>query len=109
MQQQIEEGYREIKVYTDLSRAAYDSIVTIARARGLTFAGHVPRRVPLQYALQQGQRSIEHLGRYQLAQLAEEVRATVQAGTWNCPTLAILSQLAPAMHQTRVTMVKSSP
>ena len=107
LQQQINQGYREIKVYTDLSRAAYDSIVALARARGLTFAGHVPSRVGLSYVLQQGQRSIEHLGGYQLAQLDAQIRATVQAGTWNCPTLAILNQVASPLAETRLRIVKA--
>ena len=107
MQQQMAQGYREIKVYQDLSRAAYDSIIAIARARGLTFAGHVPTRVPLLYALQQGQRSIEHLGSYQLEQIDGQARATAQAGTWNCPTLAILAQLDPGRSGTRISIVKA--
>ena len=86
---QVAQGYTEIKMYRDLSLAAYDSIVAVARNRGLTFAGHVPIRVGLDHVLARGQRSIEHLGGYDPARLDVQVPATVAAGAWNCPTLAI--------------------
>jgi imidazolonepropionase-like amidohydrolase len=91
-----ERGYRELKVYQDLSVGVYDAIVAAASARGMTFAGHKPAPVPLAHVLESGQRSIEHLGGYaQLegAALAEAVQLTVQHGTWVCPTLAIQRSL----------------
>jgi imidazolonepropionase-like amidohydrolase len=91
MEAQIAQGYTEFKVYRDLSVAAYDSIAAYAHARGLTIAGHVPVRVGLDHALATGQRSIEHLGGYSAAAIATQAPATAAAGTWNCPTLAILS------------------
>ncbi len=93
---QYELGYREVKVYQKLTSAAYDSIVAIAGRKGMTFAGHMPPRVGLARVLASGQRSIEHLGGYSSgAQLAQQVAATAQAGTYNCPTLAILAMLNP--------------
>jgi imidazolonepropionase-like amidohydrolase len=106
MQQQIDQGYREIKVYTDLTREAYDSIVAIARARGLTFAGHLPRRLSLEYVLSQGQHSIEHLGGYTINSIAAQARATEQAGTWVCPTLHVLASLNIGGDETRLRIVK---
>ena len=89
-------GYREIKVFQKLSLAAYDTIAAIAKQKGMTFAGHTPSLVGLTHAIQSGQRSIEHLGGYGSgSQLSAQVAATVQAGTYNCPTLAIITMLLP--------------
>ncbi len=101
------DGYRWLKIYTRLSLPAYDSIVATARSLHLQFLGHVPLAVPLEHALAAGQRSIEHLSGYNLAlhqftdppgsdsaRMLELVRATVRAGTWNCPTLAITGVFA---------------
>jgi imidazolonepropionase-like amidohydrolase len=94
---QYELGFREIKIYQRLTRAAYDTIVAIAHRKGMTFAGHMPHQVGLAHVLESGQRSIEHLGGYASggAQLDAQVAATVSAGTYNCPTLAIQEILNP--------------
>jgi imidazolonepropionase-like amidohydrolase len=90
-------GFREVKVYQKLSVVAYDSIAAAARRKGMTFAGHLPAQVSLNHALVSGQRSIEHLGGYGVGpQLAGQVAATVQAGAYNCPTLAIITMLTSA-------------
>jgi imidazolonepropionase-like amidohydrolase len=114
---QVGQGFRELKVYSNLSRAAYDSIVVIARRRGLTFAGHVPFRVSLEHVLASGQRSIEHLGGYQNevaggglwlsideARMRQWAERTAAAGTWNCPTLAVLEMLSSGDPQGPTTM-----
>jgi imidazolonepropionase-like amidohydrolase len=101
------EGWTWLKIYTRLSRAAYDSIVTTARALDIPFLGHVPLAVPVEHALEAGQLTIEHLSGYDMAlrhfgdspgadssRMLELVRATVRAGTWNCPTLAIIAEFA---------------
>ncbi len=85
-------GYRELKIYEDLSLEVYDAVAAAAEARGMTWAGHRPRRVPLEHVLQRGQRSVEHLGGYlgrSAASLDEIVALTVASGTWNCPTLRV--------------------
>jgi imidazolonepropionase-like amidohydrolase len=83
-------GFREIKVYQKLTRVAYDTIVAIAKEKGMTFAGHMPPLVGLEHVLASGQRSIEHLGGYSSgSQLDAQIAATVAAGTYNCPTLGI--------------------
>ena len=123
---QVRAGYRELKVYADLSRTAYDSIVQVARQRGLTFAGHVPRRISVSYALEAGQRSIEHLTGYDLAistaaagtpiwasidgsRIAPLAQATARAGVWNCPTLAIIDLMGnnSAVRTNRGRVVKA--
>jgi len=104
---QAEQGWAYIKVYQQLSLASYDAIVAAARARGLPVIGHVPTAVTIQHALASGQRSIEHFSGYDRAVSATGrrgtfgwsdaergrfpalVEATVAAGAWNCPTMAI--------------------
>ncbi len=93
---QYELGYREVKVYQKLSRAAYDTIVAIAKRKGMTHAGHKPAAIPLAHVLASGQRSLEHLGGYvDPGDLDSRVAATVAAGAYICPTLAIQSGMNP--------------
>ena len=112
VQSAVNEGWIAVKVYQRLSLEVYDSIALSARRRGMDFMGHVPTAVPILHALDMGQRSIEHLSGYDFAvsrrpnggtfgwtdadetRFPELVRRTVQAGTWNCPTLAIYVHLA---------------
>jgi predicted amidohydrolase len=54
------DGVDLLKIYTDVSLAAYDAIAAEASKRGLPFAGHLPARVPLERALAAGQHSVEH-------------------------------------------------
>jgi hypothetical protein len=49
-----------IKVYENLSREAYFSIMDQARRRGLPVDGHVPFRVTPEEAANAGQRTVEH-------------------------------------------------
>ena len=105
-------GYREIKVYQRLRLAAFDSIVASARRAGLAIVGHVPSDVPVRHALASGMHSIEHLTGYNQAvsrmaggagsglwadvdrtRYPDLISATVAAGVWNCPTLAIQRRL----------------
>ena len=108
----VEQGWIAVKVYQQLPSESYDSIAASARRRGIPIMGHVPTRVSLQRALDAGQKSIEHLGGYDrevtrrgglgsyawvdvdASRFTALAQKTVQAGTWNCPTLAIFSALA---------------
>ena len=108
-------GWTTIKVYQRLAAAAFDSIVASVRRRKLRFAGHVPTAVPIQHALDAGMESIEHYTGYDRAvsrsgkggtygwadadpsRFPALVEATVHAGTWNCPTMAINTILAGRM------------
>lgn len=54
------DGVDLLKVYTNLSAAAYEALAAEAPKHGLLLAGHLPARVSLETALAAGQRSIEH-------------------------------------------------
>lgn len=107
VERQMGHGFRWLKIYSRLSLPVYDSIVATAKHLHLEFVGHVPFAVPVEHALALGQRSIEHLSGYNIAldqftdppgadssRMMALVGATVAAGTWNCPTLAITGALA---------------
>jgi len=49
-----------LKIYTNVSVAAYDALAAEATKQGLLFAGHIPVRVPLEKVLAAGQHSVEH-------------------------------------------------
>ncbi len=49
-----------LKVYTNVSVAAYGALAAEASKRGLLMAGHLPVRVPLSTAIAAGQHSVEH-------------------------------------------------
>jgi len=90
LDRQYDLGFREVKIYNSLSRVSYDTIAAVARRKGMTWAGHTPPAVGLTRVLQSGQRSIEHLGGYMPGSgLGAQVAATVKAGAYNCPTLAV--------------------
>ncbi len=113
VRKQVADGYDFIKIYSLLSREAYDGILAEANERNIPVGGHVTDSVPITEALGSGLSSIEHLfgyfwylesadselqGRWaprrlfhavdldpkKLAPIAE---ATARAGVWNCPTL----------------------
>jgi imidazolonepropionase-like amidohydrolase len=104
-------GYRTLKIYQDLRPEAYDAIVAAARSRGMDLVGHVPHRVGLEHALGSGQRSVEHLTgfveelsldggrgpeawvRIRPDGIAALTTAAHEAGTWVCPTLAIVARM----------------
>lgn len=105
---QYDNGWRTLKLYQDLHRDVYDAIIDAAQARGMDYVGHVPTRVGLTHVLDSGQRSIEHLGGYANElrdaggwwmsidedRLPFVVAHTREVGTWNCPTLAIFTEIA---------------
>lgn len=105
---QVAAGYGTLKLYQDLRPDVFEAIVDHARSRGLDYGGHVPHRVGLDRVLEVGYRSIEHLSGYgthlsggsgglgfqvwagiDTSLMPEVADRTVQAGVWNCPTLAI--------------------
>jgi hypothetical protein len=57
---QAADGVDLLKVYTNVSVAAYEALTVEAARRGLRVAGHLPVRVPLRIALASGQHSVEH-------------------------------------------------
>jgi len=56
-----EQGADFVKVYEEIPLDAYLSLAAEANSRGIPFAGHVPESVELLRAIQEGQRSIEHV------------------------------------------------
>ena len=105
------EGWMAFKIYTHLPAAAFDSVLAIAHETGMRVVGHVPRAVSIQHALAAGMHEIEHLTGYEAVvgpsgqadsrnwiapdatKFPALVQATVAAGTWNCATLAIISEI----------------
>ena len=117
-------GYDAIKIYDQLTIEAYAWVLDSAKDRGLPVVGHIPFRVGLHRALASRQRSIEHLYGYlqaiqrigsessphnipslrtwllELSQhadtgrIAELAEATLDAQTWNCPTLIVRTRWA---------------
>lgn len=120
VERQAAAGYDFIKVYNSLPSTVYGVIVRTAHEHRLPVAGHVPFAVGIYRALAARQRSIEHLRGY-IAELVPEsspvqpgptlrsrsvawnyvdttrfpklVQATVEAGTWNDPTLMVTPEL----------------
>lgn len=115
-------GYDFIKVYNNIPAGAYMGIMAESRAQGLSVDGHVPFDVGLEGALNEGQRSIEHLRGYvwhlvpegaenqpgrdlrsrtlawasaDLSKIEELARWTLASGAWNCPTMAVRMLWAP--------------
>lgn len=67
------QGYDLVKAYSTLSPDVFAAIMQTAREENLSVAAHVPIRVPLEQALQQGLRSIEHLTGYDVACAAPDI------------------------------------
>jgi imidazolonepropionase-like amidohydrolase len=120
--EQKAQGYDFLKVYSRLSREAYEALAAAGKRQGMPLAGHVPAAVGLTGVLAAKQRSVEHLDGWLLAlvpdgvKLPEEggmqaklrvalprldearlpglIAQTIAAGTWNCPTLVVLDRVA---------------
>lgn len=60
-------GVDMIKVYSRLTKEAYEAVVAEAHARGLKVTGHIPESVTLDEALTAGQDCNEHLMRIEAA------------------------------------------
>ncbi len=88
-------GYDHLKVHEGLSLETYDTIAATAKRVGLDFGGHVAAAVGVRHALAAGQKSIDHLDNYadeiggDDAKRTELARATVAAGAWTVPTMAL--------------------
>lgn len=68
---QVDAGYDFIKVYETLDPETYQALSTAAKSRGVPIAGHIPRAVSLQQAIDSGQRSVEHLVKLSQLSIAE--------------------------------------
>lgn len=118
VREQREAGYDFLKPYARLTPAAYAELARAGRESNVPLMGHVPEAVPLSEVLAAGQRTIEHLTGFAAAakpahspearvdfesearawplvsdaRLAELARSMQTSGTWNCPTLVVLSK-----------------
>jgi imidazolonepropionase-like amidohydrolase len=95
VEEQHDRGFDHLKIHENLSVETYDTIAATAKRLGMSFAGHVPNAVGVQHALTAGQKSIDHLDNYtdeigtDEAKIAVLARATVAAGAWTVPTMAL--------------------
>ncbi len=125
---QADDGWTHLKLYQDLRSEVFDSVVAAAEREGLPFGGHVPHRVGLTRALDAGYRHIEHLSGYEpilngrgqigafgwtgidVSGIEALATTTAATDTWNCPTLAIFTDIAsgdPEIKANRQRMVKA--
>ncbi len=114
VRQTASNGYDLVKVYSALRPDVFDAVMKTAKDVGLPVAAHVPMSVPLEHALTQGLRSIEHLTGYDVACATPNVtmrpvtrdiyqgwawctpdkvkalaQLTAKHRVWNVPTLAL--------------------
>ena len=107
-------GYDFVKIYSTLPQPVFDAIIEAAGEVGLPVIGHVPMPIDIEYALQRGMRSIEHLSGYDVAcagpeagieptmddvyqgmnyctpeKLRQLAEMTTRYEAWNCPTLIV--------------------
>jgi imidazolonepropionase-like amidohydrolase len=120
IQRFVDQGFDHMKMGS-VSLDVYRAIAEAAHEIGLPFAGHIPEEVGLVNALEARQKSIDHYDRYveflvpeeagwdgrnpgffgsavvHLAdenRIADAVEKTIEAGTWNVPTLSLVEHLA---------------
>jgi hypothetical protein len=113
-------GYDLLKIL-EMPADSYERVASTAHELDMPFAGHIPERVGLVGALDARQASIDHLDRYveflvpgyedmpdrqagffgsglvdlaDPSRIPEAIRHTVEAGTWNVPTLSLVEHLA---------------
>jgi imidazolonepropionase-like amidohydrolase len=104
-----------IKIYSppDWTQEEYHRLIQAARARGLRIGGHLPRNLPLDEALVNGQQFVAHAeeflyahffkfsDRFNEARLPDHARAVRESGLIVIPTLvayhAIVEQVGPGI------------
>lgn len=116
-------GFDYIKVYNNIPLDAYQGLVAEADRLRMPVVGHVPFAAGIQGALAARQKSIEHLRGYieklvpadapiqpgidmrsrtlaweyaDMSRIPQLVRATRDAGAWQCPTLGTRIYTAPS-------------
>jgi len=112
--EQHKAGYDFLKVYSGLSKEAYDAVLEAAKKIRMPVVGHTPIPVGLAHVLHSGIRSIEHLTGYETALVKEQADTpdqsrwtrvdetrfaaiageTAKAGVWNCPTFTVYQNRA---------------
>ena len=71
-------GVDFFKVYDQLSPEVYDAIAAYANEKGIAFAGHPPTAIGMTRAAEAGQRTIEHLSVFTLADCVADPDAWFQ-------------------------------
>lgn len=100
VQEQKTEGWDLLKVLPGLKRDVYDAMARTAKDAGIEFSGHIPADVGLVHAIEQGQRTVDHLDGYiehldaknspiDRMKLAAIVKLTRDTGTWVVPTMVL--------------------
>lgn len=102
---QVSAGYDFIKVYTNLSPAAYQGVLDAAAEHGVPVAGHVPRQIDLAEALRGGQRSIEHLTDY--GEWIESDQSPVRSG-WHWSKLYLAMPVDTAKFRDAASRIAAS-
>lgn len=98
----VANGADFIKVYSLLGRNEFDRIAAHCRSINIPFEGHLSELVEPEHAIDQGQRSIEHLNRLDElwstspALLDSLATRMVRSGAWSCPTLVVYDRKARA-------------
>ncbi|RUO76183.1 amidohydrolase family protein [Idiomarina seosinensis] len=62
--EQRQQGWDLLKIHPGLTLQEYRALAETAREHNMDFAGHVPKDVGLEVALQEGQRTIDHMDGY---------------------------------------------
>ncbi|AVJ54855.1 amidohydrolase [Idiomarina sp. OT37-5b] len=105
--EQREQGWDLLKIHPGLTLAEYRALARTARDSDMDFAGHVPKDVGLKVALEEGQRTIDHMDGYlefvdalerpiTEQELAQLVDLTLQYDVGVVPTQALWSTLIGA-------------
>lgn len=76
----VEAGYDLQKIHPGVPLEAWDHMVEVAQAAGLTYSGHVPADVGLVHAIETGMSTVDHLDGYIQAIVSDDVQAQVSAG-----------------------------
>ena len=76
----VEAGYDLQKIHPGVPLEAWDHMVQVAQAAGLTYSGHVPADVGLVHAIETGMSTVDHLDGYIQAIVSDDVQAQVSAG-----------------------------
>ena len=104
-------GYDFVKLHGDLSRAAYDRLVSVTQREDIPLIGHAPRNLGIEPMLQERQHAVAHVEEYLYAyfyyhrnahqsvpDLDNKIRIlaqeTARAGTWVIPTLVVFRGIA---------------
>lgn len=94
------EGWDLLKVHPGVKPEVYAAMAKTAKEVGMEFSGHVPAEVGIVSALEQGQRTIDHLDGYiewlqgqttplSAEKAAEAVKLTRKHNAWVVPTMVL--------------------